>query len=118
MHGHVDGYCGHALKSIAQWALVLPAVVFGLAWFTWGASFLLLGLYVILWARIRAYRMNQHGDNSPDASLYANYCIAGKFAELQGVLRYWRNRLLGRKTRLIEYKGAADADIVANGGGA
>jgi GT2 family glycosyltransferase len=122
MHGHVDGYCGHAVRSIAQWALVLPAVALGLAWFTWGASFLLLGFYIVLWARIRAYRINQHNDKPADASLYANYCIAGKFAESQGVLKYWWNRLLGRKTRLIEYKGPAGATVTGealpNGGGA
>lgn len=122
MHGHIDGYCGHALRSIVQWALVMPLVMLGLAWFTWGASFLLLGLYVVLWARIRAYRMNEHDDNSEDASRYASYCVAGKFAELQGVIKYWFNRLLGRKTRLIEYKGpAVEVDhgtVAANGGGA
>jgi len=122
MHGHVDGYCGHALRSIVQWALVLPLVMLGLAWFTWGASFLLLGLYIVLWARIRAYRMNQHKDSSADASQYANYCIAGKFAHLQGVITYWWNRLLGRKSKLIEYKSAETARVadpaVANGGGA
>jgi GT2 family glycosyltransferase len=117
-HGHVDGYCGHAIRSIAQWAVVLPAVVFGLAWFTWGASFLLLGLYIVLWARIRAYRINHHNDKPEDASLYANYCIAGKFAELQGALKYWWNRLLGRRTGLIEYKGPATGEVIANGGGA
>lgn len=122
MHGHVDGYCGHAVRSIAQWAVVLPLVAFGLAWFTWGASFLLLGLYLVLWARIRSYRIDQHGDSPHDASLYANYCIAGKFAELQGMLKYWWNRLLGRKTKLIEYKGPVSAvdggAVAANGGGA
>lgn len=122
MHGHVDGYCGFALRSIVQWALVLPLVMFGLAWFTWGASFLLLGLYIVLWARIRAYRMNQHNDASADASLYANHCIAGKFAQLQGAVKFWFNRLLGRRTRLIEYKKPEAATTVgpavANGGGA
>ena len=122
IHGHVDGYCGHAMRSIVQWALVLPLVMLGLAWFTWGASFLLLGLYIVLWARIRAYRMNQHNDSSADASLYANYCIAGKFAHLQGVIKYWWNRLLGRKSELIEYKSAETARVadpaVVNGGGA
>ncbi len=122
MHGHVDGYCGHAVRSIAQWSVVLPLVALGLAWFTWGASFVLLGLYLVLWARIRSYRIDQHGDSPRDASLYANYCVAGKFAELQGMLKYWWNRLRGRRTKLIEYKGpAASVDggaVAANGGGA
>ena len=73
-------------------------------------------------ARLRAYRMNLHSDSSADASLYANYCIAGKLAHLQGVIKYWWNRLWGRKSKLIEYKGADAAraadPAVANGGGA
>ncbi len=107
MHGHVDGYCARTVQSIVTWALVLPLLALALAWFTWGVSLLLLGLYIVLWARIRAYRMNTRGDSAVDASLYANYCVAGKFAELQGAAKYWWNRLLGRRTKLIEYKGAS-----------
>ncbi len=118
MHGHVDGYCGHAVRSIVQWAVVLPLVAAALAWVTWGASAFLLGLYIVLWARVRAYRINHHNDDPSDASLYANYCIAGKFAQLQGVIKYWWNRLLGRRTKLIEYKGPASGAVAANGGGA
>jgi GT2 family glycosyltransferase len=106
MHGHVDGYCARTVQSIIAWALVLPLLALGLAWFTWGASLLLFGLYFVLWARIRADRMNTRGDSATDASQYANACVVGKFAELQGVMKYWWNRLLGRRTRLIEYKGA------------
>jgi GT2 family glycosyltransferase len=120
LHGHVDGFCGRAVRSSVQWALVLPLVALGLAWFTWGASLLLLAAYVALWARVRAYRMHAHGDRTEDASLYGNYCIAGKFAELQGMCTYWWNRLLGRRTRLMEYKGlpATASSVMANGGGA
>lgn len=118
MHGHTDGYCGRQLQSIAQWALVLPALALGLAWLTWGVSFLLLGLYFVLWARIRAYRIDQHHDRPSDASLYANYCIAGKFAQLQGVVKYWWNRLRGRRTRLIEYKPTPPQTAVATADGA
>jgi GT2 family glycosyltransferase len=114
LNGHVDGYCGHAVRSMVQWAVVLPLVAIGLAWFTWGASFLLLGLYLVLWARIRSSRIDQHGDSPRDASLYANYCIAGKFAQLQGMSRYWWNRLRGRKTKLLEYKGPVT--LAAEGG--
>jgi hypothetical protein len=98
------------VQSIVLWALVLPLVALGLAWLTWGASLLLFGLYLLLWARIRAYRMNTRGDSAADASQYASACVLGKFAELQGVTKYWWNRLLGRRTKLIEYKGAADTD--------
>ena len=38
------------------------------------------------------------------AVLYARYCVLAKFAEAQGVMQYWGNRMLGRGSRLIEYK--------------
>ena len=34
----------------------------------------------------------------------AVFMVAGKLPETQGVLGYWKNRLLGRQRRLIEYK--------------
>ena len=69
--------------------------------------------------RIRAYRVREHGDKPADASLYANYCIAGKFAQLQGVMKYWWNRLRGKRTGLIEYKGpqAEGPQVAAAEGG-
>lgn len=43
-----------------------------------------------------------------DAALYASSCVVGKFAQARGMVGYWRDRLLGRRSRLIEYKGVAD----------
>ena len=106
MHGRAHGYCVHEVRSIIEWTVLLPLVAFGLAWVTWGATLLLLGAYGALWYRVRGHCL-AHGDSPRDASLYAQYCVLGKFAQLQGVLRYWRNRLLGRKAKLIEYKHAA-----------
>lgn len=103
MHGAAHGYCVREVRSILEWALLLPMVALGLAWPTWGASLLLLGAYGVLWHRVRRHRL-EHGDTPADASLYAQYCVLGKFAQLQGVAQYWWNRLRGRRTKLIEYK--------------
>lgn len=106
MHGSsAQRFCVREVRSIVEWTVVLPLLAIGLVWFTWGASLLLLAAYGLLWYRVRGHRL-QHGDSPEDASLYANYCIAGKFAQMHGMNRYWWNRLRGRQTRLIEYKGA------------
>jgi hypothetical protein len=106
MHGRRQGFYNREIRSILEWGLIVPLLMFGLAWPTWGAS-LLLGLgYVWLWFRIRKYR-TAHGDTTRNANDYATYCVFGKFAQLAGFIKYWFNRILGRRTRLIEYKGPA-----------
>jgi hypothetical protein len=90
---------------------LLPALAIGLAWVTWGLSLLMLGGYGWLWYRVRNHRL-AHGDSPRDASLYAQACVVGKFAQLQGAIRYWCNRVLGRRGKLIEYKSAATPGAV------
>jgi glycosyltransferase involved in cell wall biosynthesis len=111
MHGDTrQHYRVHEMRSIIEWAMLLPLLAFGLAWFTWGASLSLLGGYVLLWDRVRRQRM-ESGDGREDAALYARYCVLAKFAQLIGAGRYWWNRLQGRTSAIIEYKNA-DADSV------
>lgn len=104
MHGRSEvRYRVHEVRSIVEWAFLLPVVALALAWWTWGASLILFGGYGILWYRVHTHRVD-HGDNSDDASIYALYCILGKFPQLLGIARYACNRLFGRRSRLIEYK--------------
>ncbi|MEM7229763.1 MAG: glycosyltransferase [Planctomycetota bacterium] len=91
------------VRSIIEWTIVLPALAIGLAWLTWGVSLLLLGGYIMLYRRIRAHRIN-HGDEASHASLYARYCVLGKFPQCLGILTYWFNQAWGRRSTLIEYK--------------
>ena len=89
------------------------------AWFTWGASLVLLGGYGVLYQRVRRQRRRQ-GDSRRDAALYARYCVLGKFMQLAGVVQYRLNRLLGRQTKIIEYKGSggsAGGPSLTPGGG-
>jgi glycosyltransferase involved in cell wall biosynthesis len=102
MHGR-HGHCVREVRSILEWAVVLPLLALTFAWFTWGLSLLLLGAYGLLWWRVRRHRV-LHGDSPGDASLYANACVVGKFAQLVGVTQYWWNRLRGDRTAIIEYK--------------
>jgi glycosyltransferase involved in cell wall biosynthesis len=86
------------------WGLGVPALAVVPAPFTWGLSLLLLLGYPVLWWKVRRARLRR-GDNRRTAGLFARYCVLSKFPQAAGQVRYWRNRLFGRRNRLIEYKG-------------
>jgi len=90
-------------RRIVFWGIVLPVVAVALAWPTRGLSLLLIGGYgVLCWRTLGHAR--RRGLGPADARLYAKHMVIGKFAEAQGLITFWRSRLLGRRTRLIEYK--------------
>jgi GT2 family glycosyltransferase len=92
------------------WGLLLPLAAFGLAVPTFGLSLLLLTGYAVLaW---RVYRSRRRRAGRRDAALEAAFSIPGKFAQVVGQVRFHANRLLARRTRLIEYKQPA---VPANG---
>ena len=93
-------------RRIAFWGIALPVLAIALAWPTRGASLLLLGGYGVLWWRTRGHA-RRRGLSPADARGYASHMVLGKFAEAQGMITFWKSRLLGRRTRLIEYKSAA-----------
>jgi len=81
---------------LAPDALVPPAVAVALL----GA--LLLG-YAVLFVRVALRRIDR-GDSPRASSLYALFCVLGKWPELQGAITYVSNRALRRDARWIEYK--------------
>lgn len=92
------------VRSAVLWAGALPLALLMAVAATGGAGLLLLLGYLWLYRRIVADR-RMRGDDAASARLYARYCVLGKLPVLLGILRFHRNRLLGRKSRLIEYKG-------------
>jgi GT2 family glycosyltransferase len=112
-HAYAEGYALHGdsperfnarpVLSVLLWAVAIPvtAIVLALTW-TPFFLFLLLGYPVLFW-RIWRHRRSR-GDVSRDASVYAAFCVVGKFAELIGILRYWTRRLRNRNPELIEYR--------------
>jgi len=62
---------------------------------------------VMLGARI--YRAGRRRGLAPaDARLYAGSCVVGKVPQAMGQLLYWKKRLTGTRSGIIEYKTADD----------
>jgi glycosyltransferase involved in cell wall biosynthesis len=92
------------VRSNWFWGVIVPALAIIPAAFAWGFSLALLVAYPILFARIVRNR-RRRGDYARTARLFALYCVLSKFPQMIGQVRYWRNRIFGRRHRLIEYKG-------------
>jgi glycosyltransferase involved in cell wall biosynthesis len=92
-------------RSNWLWGIFVPVMAIVPAPFTWGLSLLLLLGYPVLYFKIRRGR-RARGDDPKTARLYSAYCVLSKFPQVAGQLRFWRNRLFGRRNRLIEYKDA------------
>jgi len=106
-HLHADSPFGiwrREARSNWAWGVFVPAIAIVAAPFTLGMSLVVLLAYPALYFKIRRGR-RQRGDEPATASLYARYCVLSKFPQAMGQARYWRNRVSGRRNRLIEYKG-------------
>lgn len=86
-------------RRALAWGVALPAAVALLAplqpW-----ALLLLALYPAQVLRLAA----RPGGPWRLRAAHAGFLVIGKFAEAQGILRYWRHRLVQRQGGLIEYK--------------
>lgn len=88
------------------WGGCLPVAAIGAAYWTYAISLGVLGLvYALQWFRL-FMRQRNHAKPRRIARLSATFTLLGQFALLVGILTFAKNRLLGRRTRLIEYKGA------------
>ncbi len=73
------------------WGALLPAIALLLAWFTYGASLLLLLIYPLQVVRVVRGR-RRSGDSSGEAWTYAYFCVLGKFPQMIGQAKYWVGR--------------------------
>lgn len=101
----VDGMWRRECRSIWFWGMVVPLAALTLAYFTWGASLLMFLGYPALFVKI--FRVRRRQSNWRHAALFALACVAAKFPQAVGMVSYYVNRLRGRRTGLIEYKGPA-----------
>lgn len=103
VHARHPATWGREVRSILAWGLALPVLaLLSVAAFGGRGAWVLAG-YPVLWLRVLRRRA-AGGDSLGDAALYASSCVAGKFPELAGALRFWWNRRRGRPARIIEYK--------------
>jgi len=114
-HAYAEGFAMHGGppmllgaregRSIWFWGLLLPLLALGPAWWTRGWSLLLLLGYAALAWRIGRGLKRKLRLAARDARLYAAFTVLGKFPQLLGQVKYWRGRLMGKRSRLIEHKG-------------
>lgn len=87
------------------WAGVLPFFAVLLMPLTWGLSLLVLaGIYGLQWMRM-FMRERMRGRPRSEARLLASFTLLAQPAMLWGEITFFLNRLRGKRTRIIEYKG-------------
>jgi GT2 family glycosyltransferase len=91
-------------RSNWVWGVGVPVIAIIAVPFTWGISLGLFGLYPLLMFKIFLGR-RRRGSDARSSRAFAFYCVLSKFPQVLGQIRFWRNRVLGRRNRLIEYKG-------------
>ena len=102
MHGRSNGHCVREVRSNWLWGFALSIIALALAWPTHFWSLLLLVLYPLLAIKIGLSARHRMGFRM--AMIFGLFCVIAKFSQAQGQLRYTVMRLLGRRSRLIEYK--------------
>jgi GT2 family glycosyltransferase len=101
------GVCGAVLSMVAAPLVSFAPLGIGLGPVSWFVVCLVPAAYArAFWGAYRERR--RRGDPARHALLYAAFCMLGKFPESLGVFTYWKNRLRGRYSGLMEYK-TADA---------
>lgn len=105
---------GAIVRRARVWAVGWPVaiiVAFVIAWLSWhvwlgvatGAAVALLGVLQIVRQVVAGRR---RGLAWGDAAAYGVLGLLGKFAQMQGQVRYLLDRVCGRTTALVEYKAA------------
>lgn len=104
MHGQEpERYWLKETLSIWFWALGLPLIALFLVPFTHSLSLLLLLAYLLLSLRISHWIARQ-GFSWSEAILYGTTCVLGKFPNFMGQIQFYWHNLLGKPSKLIEYK--------------
>lgn len=94
------------VRSNWIWGAAVPLAALLLAWPTHGLSLLLFAAYVLLGARIWRH-CRRRAMPLRATAVYTLFTLLGKLPNAVGQVQYHWNRLRGRRSRLIEYKGAA-----------
>lgn len=102
LHGAApEGHWVRECASALLWGLSLPLVILGLILIGGPAWAALLAIYPLQVLRLA---LGSPRRRQPEAWWRALFLVLGKFPEMLGALRYFRQRLAGGSSRLIEYK--------------
>jgi len=116
MHGRApERHFVRQTQSAVFWGILIPLAAVLFAWPTWGLSLGLLAGYLLLYPRTRRYYAVQRGWSLPDARLYAVWIVLAKFPQAVGFVRYWLGKLTGKRSLVIEYRGAVPSGDPAAG---
>ena len=88
------------LRRAVGWGAALPISILALTIYQ-PMAILLLAIYPV-----RVARLASKGGHDASSSkwTWASFMVLSSFAEIVGVGKYWINRALGRRQKLIEYK--------------
>ena len=110
MHGATpERYNVKPARSAIVWGLLAPTALAGSAvaalrqpiFVVFAAA--IAALYVLLWVKIYLGR-RPRTQRGGDAALYATFTLLGKLPQAVGAVSFFLNRLLGKQTRIIEYR--------------
>ncbi len=99
---HKGYFLRHQLRALI-WGGLLPLIIVLGAVFVGGWSLLLISLYLLSFIRTRS-GLRASGLDEKAAGIYAYHLGLARFANLVGILNYWRKRLTGRAINIVEYK--------------
>lgn len=95
-------------RSAVVWGGAMPILALTVAWPTRGLSLAALAAaYALLFTRVWLRARKRPGWRLADATAYATFIVLGKPAGAIGVVRYWLGRFSGRRSRVIDHRGAA-----------
>jgi GT2 family glycosyltransferase len=113
MHGRPpERHWVREMRGIVVWGIVIPVMIVVLALLAllyWPLSFgaiALVCLYPLQVARIAIRDGRRRKLPARDAWAYAASVVVGKFAQAIGAMKFWTGKLRGKRSALIEYKGA------------
>ncbi len=110
---HGRSACRHRVRETQRdwfWGAAMPLVILAATVLAGPPGLLSVALYSL--PLVRAYRSIRSRASPSEARWYAAYCTASKFPRMFGQLRYWRGRVFGRPSTLIEYKHPAPNAVV------
>ena len=101
LHGAApERFCVRESRSAWFWGLGLPMAVLGLSAWLGGWAFVLLLLYPLQIVRLAV----RGGYSARQNWWHAAFIVIGKFPGMLGQAKFMLDRILGNRSRLIEYK--------------